>query len=449
MAKRILVVSYHFYPHAVVGAKRMSELVRYLCKVGYEVVVVASKQAYHDKVDPTLQLNAPNLRHIWVPKPPKLLPPLLRWLKRHRAGAKKHETGPVVVKNDPAPSAGRLSRLKRAYFSMEWLVDDSKLWSVLTAGRLLGLGFSGSFDAVISSGPPMSPHLAVRLAKPALRGRWLMDMRDPWCDQDQHPELQTGFSRWLNQRLQDLALAAADVVTVTTPGYQQVLQRRYPDRHDQIQLVLNGFDDEKPFSPPPRGSLNLLYAGSLYYNRDPFPLLRAVRDLVQRPDVERERVSVRFVGNCKTWNGLNVSSWVQEHHLEDCIRIEPPVPAAEVSPLLAEANVLLNFAQGQPLQIPAKMFDYLAAQRELLLITEPDSDTAWLARQAGCGRIVTPGDEAALRSTLASLYADYVSDFHTSAPVATTVDRFSRYAQCERFLGLLQGAGMVEQEASL
>lgn len=449
MAKRILVVSYHFYPHAVVGAKRMSELVRYLCKEGHEVVVVAAKPAHHDKVDTTLQLNAPNLRHIWVPKPPKLLPPLLRWLKRLRVGTKKHEADPVVVKNDPAPSAGRLSRLKRAYFSMEWLVDDSKLWSVLTAGRLLGLAFSGSFDAVISSGPPMSPHLAVRLAKPALRGRWLMDMRDPWCDQDQHPELQTGFSRWLNQRLQNLALAAADVVTVTTPGYQQVLQRRYPDRHDQIQLVLNGFDDEKPLTPPPRGSLNLLYAGSLYYNRDPFPLLRAVRDLVQRPDVERERVSVRFVGNCKTWNGLSLSDWVQANQLEDCVQIESAVPAAEVYSLLAEANVLLNFAQGQPLQIPAKMFDYLAAQRELLVITEPDSDTAWLARQASFGRIVAPGDDAALEAALANLYADYAQGFQVSGPMRVGVGRFSRYAQCERFSELLQRANAVEQEASL
>ena len=43
MARRILIVSHHFYPEAQVGAKRMSELARHLCDDGDEVVVITAR----------------------------------------------------------------------------------------------------------------------------------------------------------------------------------------------------------------------------------------------------------------------------------------------------------------------------------------------------------------------------------------------------------------------
>lgn len=452
MAKRILIVSHHFYPDAVVGAKRMSELARYLCNEAYEVVVVAAKPSRGGKVDPSLRLDFPNLHHIWLPQPPKVLPfllPRIKLLLTRSSGGKQSVVAHPAV---PAENGkeGLLHRLKRTYFSLEWLVDDKKLWATLVAVRLLGFALAKPFDAVISSGPPMSTHLAVLLARPVLRGRWIADLRDPWCDQNHRSGVQTKLSRQFDRWFEARVVAAADAVTVTTPGYKRLLCQRYPEKRERIQLVLNGFDGEAETPPPTSGKLHLLYAGSLYYNRDPFPLLRGIRELVNQPDVDRSRVIVRLVGDCHSWNGASVANWIQENGLQDCVAIHPRVPAAEVGALLAEANVLINFAQAQPMQIPAKMFDYLAARREVLLIAEPHSDTAWLARQAGCTRIVPPGDDAAMNSTLASLYHDYVtapqSRNFSSTP---SLDAFSRRAQSEKFVDLLQGGSVTEQEAEL
>jgi hypothetical protein len=43
--------------------------------------------------------------------------------------------------------------------------------------------------------------------------------------------------------------------------------------------------------------------------------------------------------------------------------VRPAVPPAEASALMTEAEVLVNFAQGQPEQIPAKLYDYIASGR--------------------------------------------------------------------------------------
>src|SRR5690606_25636539 len=118
-------------------------------------------------------------------------------------------------------------------------------WAVTVGVRAAALAVRQPFDAVISSGPPMSAHLAVLLARPLLRSRWIMDLRDPWCDQNHgRPDLHSSVSRRLNRFLERRALTSADAITVTTPSYAELLRARYPDRSSDIQLVLNGFDQD-------------------------------------------------------------------------------------------------------------------------------------------------------------------------------------------------------------
>src|SRR5699024_1187367 len=131
-----------------------------------------------------------------------------------------------IAADYPAPpDEARLRRWKRLFHSLEHLVDKHKLWATLAAARLTLLGLGESFDAVISSGPPMSAHLAVLLARPVLRSHWIMDLRDPWCDQDYgRPDLHSSVSRRLNGVLEKRAFASADAVSVVTPSYHELLR---------------------------------------------------------------------------------------------------------------------------------------------------------------------------------------------------------------------------------
>lgn len=453
MTKRILIVSYHFYPDTAVGAKRMSELARYLCDQGHEVVVVSAASARYLQLDPELELEVPGLRCIRVPQPTKLSPLVLNQIKRLRRRGEGQQPGAVSgagVGNSLPERENTLQRLKRVYHSLEWLVDDKKLWASLVALRLVLLSFGKPFDVVISSGPPMTAHLAVWAARPMLRCRWIADLRDPWTDQDHwRLHIQSAISRRANRSLERRVFASADAISVTTPGYARTLRKSYPARQDQIFTVLNGFEGIVEPSQPPQGRLDLLYAGSLYYNRDPFPLLRALGRLVEQPEVDRSRVRFRLFGDCAAWGGTNLTEWIAQHGLHDCVSVHPPVSVAEIRQLMVESNVLVNFAQGQPMQIPAKMFEYIAARREMLLITENDSDSAWLARQAGSANIVTPGDENAALEALGDLYRKYVVNPQQADLDPSRLLIFGRANQNARFLELLTGEIGVQQEAGL
>jgi hypothetical protein len=73
------------------------------------------------------------------------------------------------------------------------------------------------------------------------------------------------------------------------------------------------------------------------------------------------------------------------------VSFEAPVPRDHVPDLLARQYVLLLVATAQPLQLPGKAYEYLAAGRRILAVTEPDGATAdFLAGLPGCVVVSTP-----------------------------------------------------------
>ncbi|RFA25158.1 hypothetical protein CAI21_19890 [Alkalilimnicola ehrlichii] len=437
MDARVLIISYHFYPDHAVGAKRMSELARELVAAGCRVTVLTV--AKNGQQDPALLTRVDGVEIIGVPQPPKLLRKVLPYLRRQRNAESAVASAESAQHPVAAETESRIERLKRWYHSLEWLVDDNKAWAWRTWRRAVMLGLERPFDCVISSGPPHSAHLAARWAKPWLRAPWIMDLRDPWTDDSEwRAHVHSRASRWINRRFESNALCKADQVIATTPGLAARLQLRFPRKQEAIDTVYNGYDEAVQALPPsPRGELRLLYAGSLYYNRDPFPLLSAVAKLVDDPAVDRRKVRFSLVGNCSDWQGRPLVPWIEEHGLADCIGVRPPVSPDAVGKLLAEANVLVNFAQGQPRQIPAKMFEYIAAGREMLLLTERESDSARLALTAKAGRVVEPGDVDELVRTLRDLYRFYVEQAQVYQAEAAEVALFSREQQNARLIQLI------------
>lgn len=409
MNKKILIVSYHFFPDAAIGARRTSKLARFLKDNGCDVTVVCAGSAHDMRTDPALEAGVADLRRIALPLPPRLTPPLLRLLKRLRRRPADGASAPAAAAAAPVRE-GPLQRLKRYYHSLEFMVDDRKLWSLRVMFRLWSLGPRESYDAVISSGPPMSPHIAVLFSRLFLRCPWIMDLRDPWRDNGAQPGVQSALSRGVSAFFERRCVRSATVVTTTTPGLMSVLRQRYPERADAMRTIFNGYDGSPETQPAPSGRLRLLYAGSIYFNRNPFPLLEALEWLLERPEVDRSKVSFLLVGHCQSWRERDIPDWIRRHGMDDCIQVRPPVPQAQVRQLMREANVLVNFAQGQPQQIPAKLFEYLEAGREMLLIAEEHSDSATLVRDSGSGRICDPSRPEALREALLGLYRHYVID---------------------------------------
>ena len=336
-----------------------------------------------------------------------------------------------------------LQTVARYWHSFTWINDDKKRWSFKVAWELRRYVRCKRCDVIISSGPPMSGHMAVWLSQIGKTVPWIMDYRDPWYQaaawiRSVQSPVKDGVESWLETR----CLSAATAVVCATEAIGRSLGLRSPRALNgkTVLAIENGFDGAIRQSSPPTGRLALLYAGTLYLNRDPRPLLRALAALRETMNPSPGTLSFTIVGNWQAFDAADLPAAIEALGLGDTVRLVPPVPQSELNAFYEDANVLVNFAQQQPLQIPAKMFEYIAQRREVLLYAESDSATGVL-----CGRIpwvhrCDDQDIGATVQVLNRLYDRYVRRNQISDFPDQIISRYSRAGQLERYEALLKTA---------
>jgi glycosyltransferase involved in cell wall biosynthesis len=441
---RILLVSFHFYPSPEVGAKRPSETALHLRKIGYDVTVLrAWERRFAGEPVPD---RLASLRILSITVPRRVLTAMWIALKRALGIARNAPaaTGGGAAAT-PGPSAqGRLrplAWLRRQALAYDTLFQGNKRWLLRSVVRLWLHTRRRRYDLVIASGPPMVSYICGWLASYFAARKLLLDFRDPWYlhgDEElttvmlNHPlaRFENGLGKTCAQRC--AAIVAA------SPGTKRHIVDRFGVPPDNVRVVRNGFD-EYAFvdTEPPRGRLELLYTGSLYWNRNPFPFLEALHALSSAPGVDASKVRLRLVGKCEHWKDRPLRPWLAERRMEGIVEILPYMSPKELRDVVASSNVLINFAQGQPRQIPAKSYDYIAARRDVVVVAETDSDVADLFREAGVGHVVEPGDTVAMRRALEDLYERYARGAGASRGVAPAVASYSRAAQLEVFSGIV------------
>jgi len=438
-----IIVSYFFYPSREVGAKRMTALADYLRANGEHVTVVSAFTGVETFTQDDLRWK--QLRDyvlVNVPDSPSRVIAFLirakRYLRRLLFG-----TPQEYLPGSQAPSrsvegfwvSGWLL-LHRLVFNILHVIDDKKSWALRAARRALRATRTGHTPVIIVSGPPPSTVLGTILAARKSAIPVIVDLRDPiWL---QH---QLGARALIARWLERYVVRRADWIVTTSPTLRRQLQQTYPERSARISCILNGFDnDPLPKRRDTGNRLVVVYAGALYLNRNPFPFLEVLERMLARPEVDASRVEVVFAGECQAYQGVELREWLNSRRFGRTVTILPNLDQRDLSNLYERATLLLNFAEGQPMQIPAKTFELLALGRELLILCEPDSDTAALVKGVSGVSCACSSDAAGLQVLLLDLYRRHVTEGTLRAPSQDEIAKFSRVVQNERFIALIENA---------
>jgi hypothetical protein len=313
------------------------------------------------------------------------------------------------------------------------LIDGHKRWSFLAywAARRATLGFS--VDVVVASGPPFSCVIAAQRLARVLKAPLIADFRDPMISGWVGPSHVYHPSNWVHRSMEARIVRGARAVTCAAPGLRSALAKTYPSEESKLDIVMNGFDG--PLRPPIESTghrLDILYAGTLYIGRDPFPFLAALEALLEDDAVDPVRIAVHFVGHCEEFRGRSLRDWLRGRRSAGVVEIRSTVSDAELSPMVDRATVLLNLAQDQLHQIPAKTFEHLASGREILAICEAQSDTGRLLGSIEGANCVEPQDLGRLLEVLRDLYRRHVVDGLAQPVPADQGRHYSRDAQLRR-----------------
>jgi hypothetical protein len=168
------------------------------------------------------------------------------------------------------------------------------------------------------------------------------------------------------------------------------------------------------------------YAGTLDDDRTPEPLFKAARGLIDQGELDGGHLRFDFVGHCGTAQGRRLVDIAAEWGLEKCLRLHGVLSKAETLAVVVRSDLLLLLAEGWPLQIPAKTYEYLRAGLPILALAPPDGAVAALMGVTGGAWVVDPSNESGIRSALRDAYRGWRQGQPTQRPDPAAVARFDR-----------------------
>jgi hypothetical protein len=447
----ILLVSYHFYPSNEIGARRPTALARFLVDKGLRVAVVSAFGG--QDIEPGSQV-LPGVVAVPVRRPSRTFTNTMIFFKRKIYRAKTVAIVPggenIASTSVDAPSMSFLARIRYEYFRIVYFIDEYKRWGRRACSAAIREGKSHPPRLVLSSSPPHTALWVGMVAARRLCVPHIVDLRDPWSDTiaTQHPPRPIELA--LTQKIEGWVMRSAAAITSTGARVAGLLIQRQPELTPKTFVVRNGFDGAvRHAGADTGGRLAILFAGELYLNRDPFPLLHALERLLSRPDVDPSRVRVTFMGRKTEYAGRSLVGWLEGKRCAAVVNFVPSQPPEVVAEKTLESTVVLNLAQYQPLSVPAKTFEHLASGRENLLLCENDSESAQLVAKIPGVLQVDPRNVEALDRVLLDLYQRHVIQGQLRAPTQEEVAAFSRAAANDKFWQVMRSiATLDDQEIS-
>jgi glycosyltransferase involved in cell wall biosynthesis len=295
-----------------------------------------------------------------------------------------------------------------------WFPDDQAGWLPFAVAGIVAAHRREPLAAVVSSASPFTAHVAGLIGSRLIGVPWIADFRDPWLDNPIEPP-QTGFARWRRATLEAVLVRTAARCTFATPSLTATYQRRYPHHAARMSTLPNGYEPaaSSPGTTPPvagQGAgpgaprpFRLVYAGSLYRPAEVDVLLDGVcRAVDRRPDLV-DRLRVVFVGTVTAECRAVADRYLADSRLARMVELTGFVPRAQAQAAIADADAaltLLGAGPGMEMFIGAKLYDYLAQDRQVLAVV-PEGDARALLADLRWGVVADPEPDAVAEALVA------------------------------------------------
>jgi hypothetical protein len=220
-------------------------------------------------------------------------------------------------------------------------------------------------SAIVSSSGSYSAHIAAARLTRRLAIPWLADLGDPWSRNPLRPASYPHI-RFLNRLLERATLAHCRRLTVTTRetarDFRELLGGSVP-----VDVIPCGFTPPPMVSPVPAaaGTLVVSYVGTAGRgSRDLNPVVKALQ---QGASILGCQIELRMIGACSPEFGR----WLPPAGPVRIVR-QGWIPYLDSLAEMAAADVLLLCGNAAPLQVPGKVFNYLASGRPILYLSQLD-----------------------------------------------------------------------------
>jgi len=267
--------------------------------------------------------------------------------------------------------------------------DPGIAWAWRASRHPLVIEQCSDVDLVLSSSFPESSHVAAARLAERCAARLVVDLRDGWLDEPMKPFLRDSPLRRLREGvLERRLLRQAGAILVTSEQWRRLLIQRLPFTADKTVTLTNAYpagckipDKSNAADRPRERPLTLLYAGRLFSSRAERRIEHLLAPLLTGLQGCAASGTLLFVGNLSQDEVDELNRWGTNFKQAGWdIITRAALPRAAAIDLMRQADGLLLLSSSYA-SIPAKLFDYLCAQRPILALAPAASAVADLVPQ--------------------------------------------------------------------
>jgi glycosyltransferase involved in cell wall biosynthesis len=228
-------------------------------------------------------------------------------------------------------------------------------------------------------------------ARLTTRATVVYDAHELWADRNQRPE-----PRWWLLACEALFVRVAHQTLAASPGYSEVMSRRYRTRPPRVIRNIPE-SDHLPESPAPNGDPTAVYVGALTTGRGLEISIRALAHVSQ--------VRLRLVGPGQAHYRAELADLARTEGVVDRVEFTGAVSPEQVLTEIGGASVGLALIQpvclSYRMSLPNKLFEYVAAGLPVLGSDLPA--IGGLITDYGIGLLAKPADPADVAAKLGEM----------------------------------------------
>lgn len=348
---RLLIVAHCFHPEVAVGALRTRRFFKYLQAAGIDChILAATAPGPH----PQVTLVEDTLGAFW----------------EQRARARQ--------KGLPLPPMNWAAHQERL---LRWLFPGQEAFHwARAAAEAARQWIRPGATVVLSTYPPIGTHLAAMKISRQYHCPWIADFRDPLLVPGvPYPPLQHAALRWLRSRI----LRAAHAVIANT-DHMLTMGWAHLKKLPPVYVLWNGFDpEEQPqaLPLPPRPYRLIVHTGSLYAGRNANLIVAAFERLVLSRRLAPDQLKLCLLGHI-SHDSYADEALYRRATAKGWLEIRPPVSRPQALHLAEQADGLLLLQPQSPVQVPAKLYEYISIGRPILALAPRNSAVEYVLQKA-------------------------------------------------------------------
>jgi glycosyltransferase involved in cell wall biosynthesis len=228
-------------------------------------------------------------------------------------------------------------------------------------------------DAIIATGEPFILFRYAQLLSKEFSIPWVADYRDGWSTDytilSSDSQLDTLISRLFYRPIEQSVLRSCYHITCASPALKRELEQLHP--HANIKVVYNGyfpelFEDLPEQASPPDAPFVIAYSGTLYSYQMLELFIDGASLFINERQVTPQDFKLLFIGmEFQDVSHDRLMSYA--HSILPFIETTPRLTVVEAIDRLNGSDAFLLLANRHFSPVPAKLFDYLALGKPVLM----------------------------------------------------------------------------------